>query len=516
MNTRVAGTFGGVTHPLHGLSGALMVCGTTSDSGKSTIVAGLARSLVRAGVRVAPFKAQNMANNSFITASGHEIGRAQGMQAMAACVPAEVAMNPVLLKPSGERVSQVVVLGRPHSSLTAAEYHEYKPELLKLVLQSLEDLRGRFDVVLCEGAGSPTEINLLAHDIVNLRIAHEADLAAIVVGDINPGGVFAALYGTVSLLPPHYRQRVRGFIINKLRGDPALLFDGTTQLRDACGVPTLGVLPWITGLTLDAEDSMNVPSSYGGGAPLADALDIAVVRLPYISNFTDFDPLSIEAGVNVRFVHHGSALGRPDLVIVPGSKSTVRDMAWLHEMGFATALRTIAVPRLGICAGYQMFGRTIQDEVESSSGVVEGLGLLDVHTVFHPDKVTAQRRATSLGHTMTGYQIHHGRVTPGTTGQPWVTFDDGVDDGAVEMRSQHNGVPVMGTTMHGMFESDEFRRAFLREIAEWAGKTFVSQGVSFAAARDAQINRVADALEAHVNLAQVAELISTAPTLRPV
>ena len=481
-----------------------MVCGTTSDSGKSTIVAALARSMARAGVRVAPFKAQNMANNSFVTAAGHEIGRAQGLQAIAAGVPAEVAMNPVLLKPTGERESQVVVLGRPYANMSAAQYHEHKPRLLRLVLECLDDLRSRFDVVLCEGAGSPTEINLLEHDIVNLRIAHEADIAALVVGDINPGGVFAALYGTVGLLPDHLRRRVLGFVINKLRGDPALLFDATSQLETACGVPTLGVLPWIAGLSLDAEDSMNVPTGHCGGEPLADALDVAVLRLPYLSNFTDFDPLGIEAGVNVRFVHHASALGRPDLIIVPGSKSTVSDLQWMHRTGFSDALRNTTVPLLGICAGYQMFGTTIEDDVESASATVPGLGLMDVSTVFHPDKITAQRTASALGQPVTGYQIHHGRVRPGSSGTTWVTLDDG----SVELRTEHRGAPVLGTTLHGLFEADGFRRAFLAEVAQRAGKTFVSAGASFTAARQAQIDTVANAIEAHCDLGRIAELVS--------
>ena len=504
-----------------GASGALMVCGTTSDSGKSTFVAGLARALARTGVRVAPFKAQNMANNSFITPSGHEIGRAQGLQAMAAGVVPEVAMNPVLLKPTGERTSQVVVLGKAIGTMSASEYHGYKPQLLELVLASLADLRSRFDVVLCEGAGSPAEINLMANEIVNMRVAYEADIPAIVVGDINPGGVFAALYGTVGLLPDHYRCLVRGFVINKLRGDPALLLDGLAQLEAACGVPTLGVLPWMDGLTLDAEDSLGLPA-FGAvaRAPLADSLDVAVVRLPYIANFTDFDPLTVEAGVNVRYIHHASALGRPDLVIVPGSKATVEDLRWLRANGFDSVLVGAAPTCLGICAGYQMFGRAIDDTVESGAGIVEGLGLLDAATVFDPLKVTAQRRATAsvfgAAHRLTGYQIHHGRVVAGGSAgvDPWMTLDDGTAEvGAVVGPTQ-----VLGTTLHGLFEDDGFRRAFLGHVAARANKTFRSDGVSFAAARDRQINRLADAIEEHADCARLATLLASAsrPARMPV
>lgn len=503
-----------VKNELAGASGALMVCGTTSDSGKSTFVAGLARALARTGARVAPFKAQNMANNSFITPSGHEIGRAQGLQAIAARTVPEVAMNPVLLKPTGERTSQVVVLGKAVATMSAAEYHAYKPQLLELVLESLADLRSRFDVVLCEGAGSPAEINLLANDIVNLRIAYEADIPAIVVGDINPGGVFAALFGTVGLLPDHYRALVRGFVINKLRGDPALLLDGTAQLEAACGVPTLGVLPWIDGLALDAEDSLGL-AAHGTASrpPIADALDIAVVRLPYIANFTDFDPLTVEAGVNVRYVHHASALGRPDLVIVPGSKATVADLRWLRANGFADVLagpHGVAPTCLGICAGYQMFGGAIDDRVESREGVVEGLGLLDVRTMFDPAKVTAQRRATatvgSANHGLSGYQIHHGRVVAVGSVEPWMVLDDG----AVEVSAVVGTTLVMGTTLHGLFEDDGFRRVFLADVAARAGKMFRSDGASFADARNRQIDRLADAIEEHVDCAQLASLMASA------
>src|SRR4051812_15643279 len=255
-----------------------MVCGTSSDAGKSHVVTGLCRLLSRSGVKVAPFKAQNMALNSFVTPSGHEIGRAQGVQALAAGVEPEVAMNPILLKPTGERTSQVVVMGRPVAHLDALQYHERKPQLLATVLDALGDLRSRYDVVLCEGAGSPAEINLLDHDIVNLRIAHEAQIPAVLVGDIELGGVFASLYGTVALLPEALRARVRGFVINRLRGDPALLLDGCAQLRNRTGIPTLGVLPWIPGLTLDAEDSLALGDHLQGVLPAEpDALDVAVI-----------------------------------------------------------------------------------------------------------------------------------------------------------------------------------------------------------------------------------------------
>ncbi|MGN6694409.1 MAG: cobyric acid synthase [Aquihabitans sp.] len=360
-----------------GLRGALHVSGCTSDAGKSTVVAGICRLLARNGVAVAPFKAQNMALNSYVTRTGDEIGRAQGAQALAAGIEPTVAMNPILLKPTGERTSQVVVNGQPIGVMTAAEYHEHKPELRRMVLESLASLRERFDVVLCEGAGSPTEINLLDHDIVNLSIARDSGMRSIVVGDIDRGGVFAHLYGTVALLPEDLRATVGGFVINRFRGDPALLGDGMDQLEAACGVPTLGVLPMLSGLWLDGEDSvaLGVPIPSAGPA-LADSLDVVAIRLPQLSNYTDLDALALEPGVSVRYVADAASVGRPDLVVIPGSKETVLDLAWLRAQGIDGAIAASGADVLGICAGYQMLGRTISDGFESRAGDVTGLGWL--------------------------------------------------------------------------------------------------------------------------------------------
>jgi adenosylcobyric acid synthase len=489
-----------------------MVCGTGSDVGKSQVVAGLCRLLARQGVRVAPFKAQNMALNSCVTPDGHEIGRAQYAQAFAAGVPAEVAMNPILLKPTGDRTSQVVLRGRPLGHMTAAEYHERKPELLALVLEDLADLRRRFDVVVCEGAGSPTEINLLDRDIVNLRIAAEAGLPAVVVGDIDRGGVFASLYGTVALLPDDLRALVKGFVINKLRGDPRLLGDGTALLEARSGVPTLGVVPMIDGLVLDAEDSLALDGARPtpSGPARADHLDVAVVRFPRISNFTDLDALSLEPGVGVRFVRHASELGRPDLVVLPGTKATVADLAWMRERGLDRAVAEVDALVLGICGGYQVLGRRIVDEVESLGDVdVDGLGLLDVETVFASDKVTRQRTGTAMGQAVTGYEIHHGLVSRGAQSAGWVHLDgpDGREaEGAVDLDDAH----VLGTTLHGLFEGDAFRAAFLVEVGRRAGKTFVPAGTSFAAARTAQVDRIADVLEEHLDLDALWALVESA------
>lgn len=486
-------------------SGGLMVCGTTSDAGKSTIVAGLCRWLARRGVRVAPFKAQNMSLNSAVTASGGEIGRAQAFQAAAAGIAAEVSMNPVLLKPAGERSCQVVVNGHPAAVVSAVGYHAMKDGLLPVVVDAYNDLRSRFDVVICEGAGSPAEINLFDRDIVNLRFASEVGIGALLVGDINPGGVFASLYGTVALLPAEWAVLVRGFVINKLRGDPALLLDGCLRLERRTGIPTLGVLPWLDTLWLDAEDSMAIDRPMPDPRPaLADEIDVAVVRLPRISNATDLDGLRAEPGVRTRWVFDAAGFGTPDLVIIPGSKATVDDLAWLRRRGIDRSLATTTAVVLGICAGYQMLGRSIDDPVESGAGVVGGLGLLPIDTSFRPHKVTRRCRGSAGGAPIEGYQIHHGRIRI-EGGDPFVVLDD---DPVAHVDGVRSGA-VCGTTVHGLFDSDEFRRAFLTDVATRRGKKWVSDGVDLAALRGAAIDGLADAIEAHLDLDAVERLITT-------
>ena len=490
------------SHP----SGTVMVCGTTSNAGKSTVAAALCRHYARRGARVAPFKAQNMSNNSAVTPAGHEIARSQAWQAKAAGVDAEVAMNPVLLQPMGERHCQVVVMGCPLGTMTAAEYHRMKPELLGVALGALADLRGRYDVVILEGAGSPAEINLLDADIVNLRLAHDAGLPAIVVGDIDLGGVFAALFGTVALLPDEYRALVKGFVVNKFRGDPALLFDGTARLQERTGVPTLGVLPWLDGPEIDSEDSLALDRPLGvapgdgdvaGPAGELDLLDVAVVRLPHIANFTDIDPLRLEPGVRLRWVDDARSVGQPDLLVVPGSKTTVADLAWLRGRGLDRAVEAARGVVLGICAGYQMLGRSIADpeRVESAERVVDGLGVLDASTTFGPRKVTRWRHGHVLGRPASGYQIHHGVVR--TSGPAFVELDDGTGDGA--MGTTPGGGAVWGTSLHGLLESDQARAALLEQVARKAGKR-IGHGGSFEATRQRRIDRLADAVEAHLDM----------------
>jgi adenosylcobyric acid synthase len=503
------------------MSGGLMVCGTNSDSGKTTLVTGLCRLLARRGVRVAPFKAQNMALNSAVTAEGHEIGRAQAAQAQAAGVAPEVAMNPILLKPTSSRSSQVVVMGRPWAVLDAAGYQKAKADLWPIVIGQLERLQGRYDVVLCEGAGSPAEINLLEHDVVNLRVAEAAGFPAILVGDIDRGGVFAAMFGTVALLPDEYRKLIRGFVINKFRGDPALLREAPAELERRTGIPTLGVIPWLDGVGIDAEDSLALRTGWPHAAGLAGpagtaanaaadvatavALDVAVVRFPHISNFTDLDALAVEPAVRLRMVETPESLGRPDLVILPGSKSTVADLHWLRVTGLADALTTLSHRRpgqstiLGICGGYQMLGEEIDDAVEAKeAGTVAGLGLLSGKTVFHPEKITRAAAGTALGCPVRGYEIHHGWTEPSN---PWLELDSGFEG------SEAAGGAVLGTSVHGLFEADGFRRQFLRAVAARAGRPWAAANTSFAEARAARFDRLADAMEEHLDMAAVEALI---------
>ncbi|MDP5184069.1 cobyric acid synthase [Blastococcus sp. BMG 814] len=477
------------------MSGALLVAGTTSDAGKSVVTAGICRWLVREGVSVAPFKAQNMSNNSVVTPDGAEIGRAQVMQAAAARVEPEAAMNPVLLKPGGENSSQVVVLGRPVADVTALSYRPMKAALLEQVLSSLAELRARFDVVVCEGAGSPTEINLRADDIANMGLATAADLPVVVVGDIDRGGVFAALHGTVALMPPADQRLVAGFLVNKFRGDVRLLHPGLDQLTALTGRPALGVLPWVGGLEMDGEDSLDVPVAASGAPPVGDdVLRVSVARLPRLSNFTDLDALAAEPGVLVRYATRPEELADADLVVLPGSRATVADLSWLRATGLADAvLRRAAegTPVLGVCGGHQMLARTITDEVESRAGTVAGLGLLPADVRFAPEKTLARPVGSALGETVHGYEIHHGVVTVdwSSDAPPALPFLDGARAGA-----------VFGTTWHGALENDGFRRAFLTEVARITGRRFVpASATEFAAVREARLDRLGDLVAEHAD-----------------
>jgi adenosylcobyric acid synthase len=487
--------------------GTLLVAGTGSDAGKSVLVAGLCRWLARQGVKVAPFKAQNMSLNSFVTLDGAEIGRAQAMQAAAAGIEPSADMNPVLLKPGSDRRSQVVVLGHPEAEADAVGYRAHAPRLRQVALDSLARLRDAYDVVICEGAGSPAEINLRETDVANMGLARAAGLPVIVTGDIDRGGVFAAMYGTLALLSPEDQALICGFVINKFRGAPELLDSGLVLLRRLTGRPVYGVLPWQEGLWLDAEDSLSLSTRDVEPGPFGtkDFLRVAVVRLPRISNFTDVDALAAEPGVLVRFATSPADLADADLVVLPGSRATVSDLAWLRDRGLATAVTGRARagrPVLGICGGYQMLAGQIEDEVESRRGVVDGLGLLPVRVRFGAEKILGRPRGTALGAPVAGYEIHHGiaEVTD-PAGSGTEAFLDGCRRG-----------PVWGTSWHGALENDEFRRRFLAEVAALAGRDFTpAPGTSFAAVREERLDVLADLVTAHLDTAALSRLIEEGP-----
>jgi adenosylcobyric acid synthase len=504
------------------LAPALMVQGTASSVGKSLLVTALCRLFKQDGLRVLPFKAQNMALNSFVTSTGGEIGRAQAVQAEAAGVPPEVDMNPVLIKPEGDSRSQVVVLGRAVGSMSAAEYHRRKPELRGLIAGCLERLRRRADLVVIEGAGSPAEINLKAHDIVNMSVARAADARVLLVGDIDRGGVFASFVGTMELLDPEERALVGGYVINKFRGDPALLAPGLDFLRARTGVPVLGVLPFLPGLEIADEDSLGLDDRRGRRA--SSDLEVAVVRLPRISNYDDVAPLEHEPDVVVRFVDRPRDVERADLVILPGSKTTVADLAWLRARGLAEAIVARAARGglvLGICGGCQMLGGEILDpEGVEAPGGAAGLGLLPVRTRFALPKVTAQvqaRAAASFlaegGAVVSGYEIHAGRLEPAGP-RPWtgpaftvIARNGGAADeldGAVSADGA-----VVGTLIHGLFEDDALRAGLLERLR--ARRGLPPWGPRRPRSHEAQYDRVAACVREHLDVPALRRLLGTPP-----
>ncbi len=499
------------------MKGALLVAGTHSDAGKSVIVAGICRWLAREGVKVAPFKAQNMALNSFVTREGAEIGRAQAAQAAASRVEPEAVMNPVLLKPSAERRTQVILRGKPYATASARSYQGMKGELLPVVLEALEDLRRRYEVVICEGAGSPAEINLRQNDIANMGLARAASLPVVVVGDIDRGGLFASLYGTLALLDEEDQALVGGFMVNKFRGDVAVLAPGLARMRELTGRPFFGTLPWVAGLGLDGEDSLALDAPRDVRPPRGrDTLNVAVVRLPRISNFTDLDALSHEPGVAVRFTESSQEILTADLAVLPGTKATVADLEWLRSRGLDGALAERArgdLPTLGICGGYQMLGKRIKDGVESSEGEVPGLGLLPVETAFEEEKILArpEGRAPEFGdYGVSGYEIRHGRVLRLGAKPLFATgrSANGSCDGDAE--GCRTGA-TFGTSWHGVFESDGFRRAFLCRVAGERGLDWVAGDEPFAARREAQLDRLGDLVAENVDREALLRLVENGP-----
>ncbi len=443
----------------------IMVLGTASSVGKSVLVAALCRIAAQRGLRVAPFKAQNMSNNAAVTADGREIARSTAVQAAAAQIEPTVEMNPILIKPEGQRRSQIVVEGRPWRTLDALDFWRRKEMLWEVVTRNLDVLRADYDLVIAEGAGSPVELNLKDGDIVNMRVAMYAQARCLLVGDIDTGGIFAQLLGTLMLLEPEERALVKGLIVNRFRGDPTLFEEGVHILEQRSGLPVLGVIPWIEDLHLPEEDAVALER---GNHRSDDGLTIAVIHLPAIANFDDFDPLAREPGVTVRYITHPEDMTGAAAVILPGTKHTLAARRWLRERGFDAALQRFQGAIVGICGGYQLLGEQISDPsgVEGQGGNEPGLGLLPVETIFSAEKRTVQVSAIShapwaQGAHLRGYEIHMGRTCSTGTDRPLITImqHNAINDGYISDDGR-----IWGCYLHGIFANDDFRRAWLRRL----------------------------------------------------
>ena len=497
-----------------------MVQGTASHVGKSILVAALCRIFRQDGFRVAPFKAQNMSNNSYVTRDGGEIGRAQAVQAEAAGVEAIVEMNPVLLKPEADHISQVVLMGRPLLSARTKDYFGLKSQLWDSVSSSLDYLRGEYDLVIAEGAGSPAEINLKATEIVNMRVARYANAPVLLCGDIDRGGVFAAIVGTLELLEPEERDIVKGFVINKFRGDIDLLTDGLTWLEERTGIPVVGVVHHYRDIHIPEEDSVALDLA----APVSadPVLDIAVVQVPHISNFDDFDTLAREPGVSLRYVDSADRLGKPDMVILPGTKTTIPDLAWMNRQGITEAVRRLhrdGAAVVGICGGFQMLGTRVYDpdKIESSDTEMEGLGLLPITTVFAGSKETHRIKGRveldaglltgARGAEITGYEIHMGRTTGEGARAPFIVNDR--SDVPVTAETAQEGLlddsgRVLGTYIHGLFHNGGLRRAVLQNLARAKGVSLPPPAQD--AAMDGEYDKLADWVRSALNMDLVYEM----------
>jgi adenosylcobyric acid synthase len=477
----------------------LMVQGTTSDAGKSILVAGLCRLLAQKGVNVAPFKPQNMALNSAVTKDGGEIGRAQALQAQACFLEPHTDMNPILLKPSSDTGAQVIIHGKALSNMDARRYHNYKATAMDAVLQSHQRLSGQYDAVIVEGAGSPAEINLRNNDIANMGFAEAVDCPVILIADIDRGGVFAHLVGTLALLSATEQQRVVGFVINRFRGDMALLQPGLDWLEERTGKPVLGVIPYLHGLHLDAEDAVDQEQNFTEtNDTLDNSLKVVVPVFPRISNHTDFDALRLHPQVDLCYVGPDQPIPPADLIILPGSKSVPHDLQWLKEQGWAEAIQKhlrYGGKLLGICGGYQMLGNTVNDPlgVEGVAGLSRGLGLLDVDTKLAEQKQLRQVKGklTFNNSTIRGYEIHCGETTGPGLSQHLVVLTDGRRDGAISDDGQ-----VIGTYLHGLFEHPDACCGLLK----WAGLE-APELLDQAAIREQQLDRLAMTLEQTLDLA---------------
>lgn len=482
----------------------LMVQGSSSSAGKSTLVGALCRSYARRGIRVAPFKAQNMSNNAAVCPDGSEIGRAQALQAVAAGIEPSAQMNPVLIKPEADQRSHVIVMGKAWHSFAAREYYHNKDFLWVQVTTALDALREQYELVIIEGAGSPAELNLRAGDIVNMAVARYAQAPVLLVGDIDRGGIFAQLLGTLWLLEPQERALIRGLVVNKFRGDLSLFTDGIRILEEKGNVPVLGVLPYLRDLYLPDEDAVSIERPATPGPLPSATIDIAVARLPRIANFDDFDPLRAEPGLRLRYVASAQELGNPSAVILPGTKSTIADLEWLRESGLAQAICDYAANGghvVGICGGYQMLGKRLHDpqHIESDATSANGLGLLPVHTHFLAQKTTTRTRAVITGGAgwlaplkgweLQGYEIHMGETNGGASLLA-IPARHGLD-GAFSTDGN-----VWGCYLHGLFNNDDFRHAWLRSLG-WAGTDALP---SEALLLNRSLDALADAVETALNM----------------
>lgn len=496
----------------------IMIQGTMSGAGKSLITAGLLRILSQDGYQCAPFKSQNMALNSYITSEGLEMGRAQVMQAYAAGIRPTADMNPILLKPTTDSGSQVIAGGRPVGTMDAAAYYRRKPEFVPRIMESYGRLDDAFDVIVIEGAGSPAEINLKENDIVNMGLAKMVDAPVLLVGDIDRGGVFAQLFGTWALLDQEEKARIKGMIINKFRGDEKLLRPGYDLFAQHCPVPILGTVPMMH-IDLDEEDSLSERLSSSPLKARSGTVDIAVIRLPRISNYTDFAPLERLENTTVRYVDNYFHLQKPDLIILPGTKNTLDDLRWLRRTGFADrilALHAQGTPVVGICGGYQMMGRTVTDPDGNEGGGTEaGLGLLPVDTVFRADKTTRESSGTACapdfltGLPVKGYEIHMGESVR-TGGQPFCRLrtgsDAGSDDGALhEDGCVANG--AMGTYLHGLFDTAAFTQRFADALARRSGLDTAGQAQDADLYEQKQFDLLADTLRRSLDMERIRRII---------
>jgi adenosylcobyric acid synthase len=490
------------------MTAAIMFQGTGSDVGKSLIVAGLARAYARRGLRVRPFKPQNMSNNAAVTADGGEIGRAQALQARACGVRPSVQMNPVLLKPQSEVGAQIIVQGRIFGNAQAADYHRLKPTLLPKVLESFALLRSQADLVLVEGAGSPAEVNLRAGDIANMGFAVAAQVPVLLIGDIDRGGVIASIVGTHALLEADERVLLKGFIVNKFRGDLRLFDDGLAIIRDRTGLANLGVVPYFApARLLPAEDAVAL-SSYEANA--AAAIRIVVPMLPRIANFDDLDPLRLEADVSVEMISPGRPLPPADLVLLPGSKSTIADLAVLRQQGWHIDIAAHVRQGgrvLGLCGGYQMLGRRIADPegIEGPPGAIDGLALLDVETELTGDKtlIEVTGRDVATGEAISGYEMHVGRTAGPALTRPMLQLGNGIasrPEGAMSADGR-----IAGCYLHGLFAHDAFRHAYLNRL-----KARAASGSSYDRDIESTLDALADHLAAHLDLDRILEIARTA------